>query len=619
LGKNVAVFVDVANIFYAAKAAGVDIDYVTLLRSAGAGRDLVRAYAYTGLDPENENQRNFHDFLRRHGYKVVSKDIRKYGDGKVKANLDIELVVDMMKTARNLDIAIVVSGDGDFAPAIRAVQEMGVRVEVISFRGNTSSDLIEVADQFTDITQLARVEKGSRSGRRVAGDDADLSMTEVPDKQTEGTGAGRGGRTRSSRGRGRAGEAEPVAAAAPSRGRGRGRAATNGAGATADAEGLVALPGERLSKATGRFDEADLAAAEVFTLDDMDEGVGGEGTDGGDRENAEPREEGGRRRRRRGGRGRGRGRGRDEAATPVGERAAPANEGFEPEDDEADEPIQATRPRSTPFGSVWDSQLGTTAPPAPRLGPIADDEEDFDEPEIPEYLIAEQRQGARGRGGRGPARGGPRGGRAAYQSAVARERYGRGGGGGINRYPDVSGRGAPPRGARDDRGYGRSEDRSRETAPRSSTEPWSEVPPEVEAMLRAQVVQRPPTRPTEVQPDIKPVAIADDGAAATVAPPEEVPATSAPKRRATRTSTTKASAKTGTTPKRRTTRTAASADALEAPAGDDTIAAVAPSAKAAPKRRTTRKAATGEAAASDTAAPKRRATPKTATTAPDTD
>src|SRR5207247_9529986 len=88
VSKIVAVFVDVANIFYAAKAAGVDIDYVTLLKASSAGRDLVRAYAYTGLDPENENQRNFHSFLARHGYKVVSKDIRKYGDGKLKANLD---------------------------------------------------------------------------------------------------------------------------------------------------------------------------------------------------------------------------------------------------------------------------------------------------------------------------------------------------------------------------------------------------------------------------------------------------------------------------------------------------------------------------------------------------
>ena len=205
MGKNVAVFVDVANIFYAAKAAGADIDYVLLLKAATAGRDLVRAYAYTGLDPENENQRNFHSFLARHDFRVVSKDIRKYGDGKVKANLDIELVVDMMKTARNLDVAVVVSGDGDFAPAIRAVQEMGVRVEVISFRGNTSSDLMEVADKFTDITQLAKVERaGTASGRRVATEeDEDLSMTEVPDKESEGTGRGRG---RGRGGRGRLGE-----------------------------------------------------------------------------------------------------------------------------------------------------------------------------------------------------------------------------------------------------------------------------------------------------------------------------------------------------------------------------------------------------------------------------
>ncbi len=282
MGKNVAIFVDVANIFYAAKAAGVDIDYVTMLKSATAGRDLVRAYAYTGLDPDNENQRNFHDFLRRHGYKVVSKDIRKYGDGKVKANLDIELVVDMMKTARNLDVAIVVSGDGDFAPAIRAVQEMGVRCEVISFRGNTSSDLIEVADLFTDITQIAKVEKGSsRSGRRVADDDEDMSMTEVPDKQTEGTGVGRGRGRGTGRGRGRAGEAEPVAAsgrvrrrvgegepvAASSRGRGAARPAETVPTVVPMAGGgaLIALPGEKLSRAAAArvAPAADLVASHV--------------------------------------------------------------------------------------------------------------------------------------------------------------------------------------------------------------------------------------------------------------------------------------------------------------------------------------------------------------------
>ncbi len=545
MGKNVAVFVDVANIFYAAKAAGVDIDYVTLLKSASAGRDLVRAYAYTGLDPDNENQRNFHDFLRRSNYKVVSKDIRKYGDGKVKANLDIELVVDMMKTARNLDIAIVVSGDGDFAPAIRAVQEQGVRVEVISFRGNTSSDLIEVADQFTDIVQLAKVEKGSRSGRRVSDDDADLSMTEVPDKQTEGSGAGRG-RGGRGRGRGRPGEAEPVVASS-----GRGRAPRRAAAPIADAgAGVVALPGERLSRAPGSLTEADLAGAEVFTLDDDDasDGVGidrlAEGPEA---------EDGPRRRRRRGGRGRGRGRGRVDAdgsvatssqdpeadpgadddddadahpevtSTPLPRARAPRRPVAPRAADDEDAPVAPTRPRTTPFGSVWDSQIGTPTRATGEVAPVGDDE-DFDEPEIPEYLIAEQRRGAGGRSGGGNR--GPRGGRSAYQAAISRERYGRGGGGGgINRYPDVSGRETPPRQDRPFERSGRNASSVPPSAPRGGGE-WSEVPPELEAQLRAQVLQKSTaSRPTE------PAALAAEPRAEAGAGSPDAPA---PKPRATR-------------------------------------------------------------------------------------
>ena len=512
MGKNVAVFVDVANIFYAAKAAGVDIDYVTLLKSAIAGRDFVRAYAYTGLDPDNENQRNFHSFLARHSYKVVSKDIRKYGDGKVKANLDIELVVDLMKTARNLDVAIIVSGDGDFAPAIRAVQEMGVRCEVISFRGNTSSDLIEVADLFTDITQIAKVEKGSsRSGRRVADDDEDLSMTEVPDKQTEGTGVGRGRGVRGGRTRTRTGEPEPVAATArPSAARPSSRggrrpvepdplepvaAVAVPVNAPAYSGGLVALPGEKLSKA------AIAAAARVSPVveapteadaelepddDEVGEAVRVEGET----------EDGQRRRRRRGGRGRGRGRGRGEGAAPIAADAAHEivaapldGPDEEDEEDEEDLPLAPRPPRSAAFGSVWDSQIGMDRAPAAGLPIDVDDE---DEPAIPEYLIAEQRRGNRpvGRDGRRPGGGAPnRGGRSSgYAAAVDRERYGRGGSsGGINRYPDPPARRPEERPRNDDRAPAA----PRQDRPRSGDEPWSEVPPELEAMLRAQIAAKP--------------------------------------------------------------------------------------------------------------------------------
>jgi len=486
LSKNVAVYVDVANIFYAAKAAGVDIDYVTLLKAASAGRDLVRAYAYTGLDPDNENQRNFHDFLRRHGYKVVSKDIRKYGDGKVKANLDIELVVDMMKTARNLDIAIVVSGDGDFAPAIRAVQEMGVRVEVISFRGNTSSDLIDVADVFTEITQVAKVEKGSsRSGRRVAGDDEDLSMTEVPDKMTEGTGDGRrrrGGRARSG---------EPAAARRTST-RSRAAAAPEPEVAAGDGE-IVVLPGEKLSRA-GRSTPRRAVTADIETIAAVEaEGLAADedevelvGSSGSPSEMAgEPGDDAGRRRRRRrGGRGRGRGRGRGEETTTV----AGAADGGD-EDVEELEPLpEAPRRAAFSFGSVWDSQLGVPAAgaasrPAASL-PV--DDEDLEEPEIPEYLLAERRQ----REQRNHGRGGPRGRGGAYAAAMDRERFGHRGT--PSRYaepprrePQGGGRPAPGRGPRFDRPE--RPDRGERPAAGSGGEPWSEVPPEIEAMLRSQL------------------------------------------------------------------------------------------------------------------------------------
>ena len=495
MGKNVAVFVDVANIFYAAKAAGVDIDYVTLLKAGSAGRDLVRAYAYTGLDPDNENQRNFHDFLRRHGYKVVSKDIRKYGDGKVKANLDIELVVDMMKTARNLDVAIVVSGDGDFAPAIRAVQEMGVRVEVVSFRGNTSSDLMDVADLFTDITQIAKVEKGSsRSGRRVADDDQDLSMTEVPDKMTEGTGE----RTRGGRGRTRRTPIAAVAAAPAPRSRSRVAPVETG-----DAP-LIVLPGEKLSRAAVAAVGVDPDEAEFDEAVEGLETAEGELPQGGDDANAE---DGPRRRRRRGGRGRGRTRGREEgtfADAPEGAVREGVRSAVLSDDDadDADEMPAPARRAASAFGSVWDSQIGI--PASGRGKPVVDDE-DFDEPAVPEYLIAERRQRDNARGGMRGGGGGGRGRGGAYAAALDRERFGGGRGstpsrfqqpapGGV-REPNFNRSDRPERIERNDRQPFRQAPAPRPAPRPSGDEPWSEVPPEIEAMLRAQLGSRPAARP----------------------------------------------------------------------------------------------------------------------------
>jgi uncharacterized LabA/DUF88 family protein len=283
LSKNVAVFVDVANLYYSARGQEVDVDYVALLKAATKGRDLIRAYAYSGLDPENENQRKFIDFLGKNDYRVVHKDIRKFGDGRVKANLDIELVVDLFRLAKRMDIAVIVSGDGDFAPAIRALQDEGVRCEVISFRPNTSSDLIAVADEFIDIMKIASIGRGKKESEVAAA--KGMSAPPMPAKEVVPEFGFR--------------EASPTVAAAAlaalregkeprgagrPRGRGRGRPES----ATADeAQPMVAV---------GPADTAVEPAAEG--------------------------EEGRRRRRRRGGRGRGRGGRNGDAAT-----ATPAQPG----------------------------------------------------------------------------------------------------------------------------------------------------------------------------------------------------------------------------------------------------------------------------------------------------
>ncbi|HEX8230785.1 MAG TPA: NYN domain-containing protein [Chloroflexia bacterium] len=164
MSHNVGVFVDVSNLFYSAKSAGVEVNYCRLLEHSVAGRDLIRASAYTGVDPENPNQRKFIDFLRANGYKVICKDIHKYEGGRIKANLDIEMAVDIMLLSENLDVVVLVSGDGDFVRLIDAVQTKGVRCEVIGFGISTSNELIDVADQFTEIGSLPGIFRNAPSG-----------------------------------------------------------------------------------------------------------------------------------------------------------------------------------------------------------------------------------------------------------------------------------------------------------------------------------------------------------------------------------------------------------------------------------------------------------------------
>lgn len=164
---KVAVFIDGNNLFHAARFHNIDLDYNKLLRVLlGDGR-LLRAFFYTGVDAGAERQQGFLLWMRRNGFRVVQKELKTFYDGTRKANLDVEIAVDMLSLAGKYDTAVLVSGDEDFVYAINAVAYKGCRVEVAGFRSNTAPKLIDTADFFIDLGEIGElVKKDTSQGDR---------------------------------------------------------------------------------------------------------------------------------------------------------------------------------------------------------------------------------------------------------------------------------------------------------------------------------------------------------------------------------------------------------------------------------------------------------------------
>jgi uncharacterized LabA/DUF88 family protein len=159
---RIALFIDGANLFYAALQLGIELDYTKLLSCLTAEARLLRPFFYTGVDSSNEKQQNFLLWMRRNGYRVVTKELIEFADGSKKADLAVTIAVDMMSLIGSYDTAVLVSGDGDLAYAINAVSYKGVRVELVSLRSMTSDSLIDVADAYIDLNDIkADIQKSS--------------------------------------------------------------------------------------------------------------------------------------------------------------------------------------------------------------------------------------------------------------------------------------------------------------------------------------------------------------------------------------------------------------------------------------------------------------------------
>jgi uncharacterized LabA/DUF88 family protein len=157
---KVGIFLDVPNLIYAAEQIGARIDFGKLLDFLTEGRQLVRATAYAPItdDPSTrfESQR-FVQPVINNGYKIVTKPWKRFADGGMKANFDIELAVDILTMSDRLDVVVLLSGDGDFRRVVELVESKGVRVEVVSFAASTAMELRSVADAYIDLGSILHI------------------------------------------------------------------------------------------------------------------------------------------------------------------------------------------------------------------------------------------------------------------------------------------------------------------------------------------------------------------------------------------------------------------------------------------------------------------------------
>lgn len=175
--ERIALFIDGANLYATGKTLGFDIDYKRLLGHFDKQCRLVRALYYTALaeDQEYSSLRPLIDWLDYNGYSMVTKPTKEFTDStgrrKVKGNMDIELAVDAMRLAPNLDHIVLFTGDGDFRALVQALQEQGKRVSAVSTLQSQppmiADELRRQADQFIEIADLEDAICRSGSARPV--------------------------------------------------------------------------------------------------------------------------------------------------------------------------------------------------------------------------------------------------------------------------------------------------------------------------------------------------------------------------------------------------------------------------------------------------------------------
>jgi len=172
--KRVSVFIDGNNFYFGLrKLYGKDkslknFDFEGFAQFFAEKSKVVAIYYYNALLDKEHNpnkyksQREFFERLKKipNFHLILCRLLKRNITGTdqfyyiIKED-DINMAVDMVENAcdNNFDIAVLVSGDGDFVPAVRSVKKKGKIVKNIYFKNSSSRNLKDFCDESMELTK----------------------------------------------------------------------------------------------------------------------------------------------------------------------------------------------------------------------------------------------------------------------------------------------------------------------------------------------------------------------------------------------------------------------------------------------------------------------------------
>ncbi|MGW8228818.1 MAG: LabA-like NYN domain-containing protein [Gammaproteobacteria bacterium] len=152
--KKIAIFVDVQNIYYTTRQAyGRQFDYRKLWQRIRNQGEIVSATAYA-IQRDDEKQLKFQNALKQIGFTVKLKPYIQRSDGSSKGDWDVGITIDVLDSAKDIDTAVLLSGDGDFDLLLEKIKrDHAVNTEVYGVPALTANSLIAAASIYHRIEE----------------------------------------------------------------------------------------------------------------------------------------------------------------------------------------------------------------------------------------------------------------------------------------------------------------------------------------------------------------------------------------------------------------------------------------------------------------------------------